>query len=290
MPSRASSASASSKRSEINRVSHGASAANSSKRSAAAGSRSMEISVPSAPIRSASRRAWPPPPKVQSTTTRPAAGSVEADQLGGEDWNVLGRHVGRVSPFAQLGPAPRGRATAGGEALGQLAASLLDLLGLVVPLRRRSRSRGDRRRRRCSEAPESPACSIRCLLSRMRPAESSSTSSEEPKKRRLDPARVALIGLSGAIQLAAPSPRPRPRARPRRTSRRPPSRRPRRRGRRAGTGRDRDPVLCVEAVLVLSAECHLREEVCGAGVAKSAGEKREGRGEEMGGTSTPRPW
>src|ERR671924_1385321 len=58
------------------RVSHGASPANSSKRSSAAGSRSMHTSVPAGPIRSASSRAWPPAPKVQSTATSPGAGAV----------------------------------------------------------------------------------------------------------------------------------------------------------------------------------------------------------------------
>ena len=42
----------------------------------AAGSRSIAISVPSGPIRSASRREWPPPPKVQSTTVSPGWGAV----------------------------------------------------------------------------------------------------------------------------------------------------------------------------------------------------------------------
>src|ERR671922_722415 len=60
------------------RVSHGTSPANSSKRSWAAGSRSMHTSVPAGPSRSAIRRAWPPAPKVQSTAVSPAVGAVRA--------------------------------------------------------------------------------------------------------------------------------------------------------------------------------------------------------------------
>src|SRR5579884_4468528 len=51
------------------------SAASSAKRSSASGSRSIPISVPAGPRRSATRRAWPPPPNVQSTATSPGCGS-----------------------------------------------------------------------------------------------------------------------------------------------------------------------------------------------------------------------
>src|SRR5215216_434277 len=61
-----------------NRVSHGAARASSSKRSSAAGSRSMQTSVPVEPSRSATRRACPPAPKVQSTAVSPAAGRVRS--------------------------------------------------------------------------------------------------------------------------------------------------------------------------------------------------------------------
>src|SRR3954447_26943814 len=57
------------------RVSHATSREKESKRSSAAGSRSMQISVPSGPIRSATRRAWPPSPKVPSIATSPGRGS-----------------------------------------------------------------------------------------------------------------------------------------------------------------------------------------------------------------------
>src|SRR5215204_5734294 len=60
------------------RVSHATSRASSSKCSSAAGSRSMQTSVPDGPIRSAIRRACPPAPKVQSTTVSPAAGTVSS--------------------------------------------------------------------------------------------------------------------------------------------------------------------------------------------------------------------
>src|SRR4051812_14761039 len=57
------------------RVSHATSRANASKRSSAAGSRSTQTSVPSGPIRSATSRAWPPSPNVQSTAIAPGRGS-----------------------------------------------------------------------------------------------------------------------------------------------------------------------------------------------------------------------
>src|SRR3954454_7668580 len=58
-----------------NRVSHASSAASSAKRSSAKGSRSIAISVPPGPIRSATNRAWPPAPNVQSTAVCPGCGS-----------------------------------------------------------------------------------------------------------------------------------------------------------------------------------------------------------------------
>src|SRR5918999_2902358 len=60
------------------RVSHATSAASSSKWRCAAGSRSMQTSVPVGPSRSATRRAWPPAPKVQSTAVSPGAGAVRS--------------------------------------------------------------------------------------------------------------------------------------------------------------------------------------------------------------------
>src|SRR5918996_4039923 len=60
------------------RVSHATSAANSSKRRSAAGSRSMQTRVPVGPSRSATSRAWPPAPNVQSIAVSPAAGAVRS--------------------------------------------------------------------------------------------------------------------------------------------------------------------------------------------------------------------
>src|SRR4051812_12725836 len=62
----------------MNRVSHGSSAASSAKCSSATGSRSMAISVPLGPIRSATSCAWPPAPKVQSIAVSPDWGSVSS--------------------------------------------------------------------------------------------------------------------------------------------------------------------------------------------------------------------
>src|ERR687895_933917 len=60
------------------RVSQATAAASSSKWRCAAGSRSMQTSVPVGPSRSATRRAWPPAPKVQSTAVSPGAGDVRS--------------------------------------------------------------------------------------------------------------------------------------------------------------------------------------------------------------------
>ena len=70
-----SSASAVTKSARMKRVWHGTSAASAAKRSSATGSRSTPIRVPAGPSRSAIRRAWPPPPTVQSTAVSPGRGS-----------------------------------------------------------------------------------------------------------------------------------------------------------------------------------------------------------------------
>src|SRR4051812_1405194 len=57
------------------RVSQATSREKASTRSSAVGSRSTQMSVPSGPIRSATRRAWPPSPKVQSMAISPGWGS-----------------------------------------------------------------------------------------------------------------------------------------------------------------------------------------------------------------------
>src|SRR4051795_11591689 len=59
----------------MKRLSHGSSAASSAKCSSATGSRSMAISVPLGPMRSATSWAWPPAPNVQSIAVSPGRGS-----------------------------------------------------------------------------------------------------------------------------------------------------------------------------------------------------------------------
>src|SRR5579875_219066 len=63
------------KSARMKRTWQGNSAASSAKRSSAAGSRSIPISVPPGLTRSATRRACPPPPNVQSIATSPGWGS-----------------------------------------------------------------------------------------------------------------------------------------------------------------------------------------------------------------------
>src|SRR4051812_31592188 len=74
-PSSRSSSRASANGAAMKRVRHGTSAAKAAKRAAASGSRSMAMSSPSLPSRSATSRAWPPAPNVPSTATSPGRGS-----------------------------------------------------------------------------------------------------------------------------------------------------------------------------------------------------------------------
>src|SRR4051794_32984115 len=62
----------------LKRVSHATSRAKLSKRSSAAGSRSMQMSVPLGPIRSATSRACPPSPNVQSIAVSAGRGSIRS--------------------------------------------------------------------------------------------------------------------------------------------------------------------------------------------------------------------
>src|SRR4051812_6807229 len=81
------------------RIAQGASLASSSKRSSAAGSRSMHTSVPSGPRRSATRRAWPPAPKVQSTAVSPAPGlvrSISSPARTGTCVRVMSRRIAKA--------------------------------------------------------------------------------------------------------------------------------------------------------------------------------------------------
>src|ERR1700677_1129109 len=59
----------------MKRTEQATSPASSSKRSAASGSRSIPMNVPSAPRRPAISSAWPPPPNVQSIAVWPGRGS-----------------------------------------------------------------------------------------------------------------------------------------------------------------------------------------------------------------------
>src|SRR5436305_3656157 len=98
-PSRASSSSASEKSIRRKRVSHATSRAKSSKRSSAAGSRSTHTSVPVGPMRSATKRAWPPSPKVQSTASSPGPGwstSINSPASTGTCVLVMSRRMAKV--------------------------------------------------------------------------------------------------------------------------------------------------------------------------------------------------
>ena len=85
-------------------------------------------SEPVGPSRSATRRACPPPPKVQSTASSPGCGSHEGDELGCEDWDVLGGHVGEcVHPQSSsaVGQSPAASSSAYGPDLGVHRGGLL---------------------------------------------------------------------------------------------------------------------------------------------------------------------
>ena len=135
-PSAASSASAPSKSPRTKRVSHGASCGELLE--ALRGRRvtvdAISEPVGADPLGEQARVAAGPEGAVDDGLARPRAGL--ADDLRGEDWYVLGRHVGECRhPTARSrGPAVRLR---GGEALGQLRRPLLVLLVLREPLLRR---------------------------------------------------------------------------------------------------------------------------------------------------------
>src|SRR5271165_1415481 len=59
----------------MKRIEQAVSSARAAKRSSASGSRSIATSVPDAPSRSATSRAWPPSPNVQSMAVCPGLGS-----------------------------------------------------------------------------------------------------------------------------------------------------------------------------------------------------------------------
>src|SRR3954471_19934931 len=81
------------------RVSQATSPASSSKRASAAGSRSMQTSVPVEPSRSATSRACPPAPKVQSTAVSPRAGevrSISSPARTGTWTGVMSRRIAKL--------------------------------------------------------------------------------------------------------------------------------------------------------------------------------------------------
>src|SRR5688572_29583921 len=114
----------------MNRVWQSSSSASSSNRCSAAGSRSMQTSVPPGPSRSAASRACPPPPKVQSTAVSPGRGSRSAISSEARTGTCS---VGMYVSVAIRGPAPRtsARAPRRGAAVGEL---LRDLGGGRVDL------------------------------------------------------------------------------------------------------------------------------------------------------------
>src|SRR5215211_1485444 len=81
------------------RVSQGAPRARSSNRASADGSRSMHTSVPPGPTLSATRRAWPPAPKVQSTAVSPRAGrtrSINSPASTGTWVRLMSRRIAKA--------------------------------------------------------------------------------------------------------------------------------------------------------------------------------------------------
>src|SRR4051794_18992177 len=111
------------------RVSQATSAASCAKCSSAAGSRSMPISVPPGPRRSATSRAWPAPPTVQSIAVWPGRGSsasISSPARTGTWMAVMSRRM--VKTCGELGD------TVGGAlVLGLPAAAVPDLEVVAGP-------------------------------------------------------------------------------------------------------------------------------------------------------------
>src|SRR5918996_3553494 len=237
------------------RVSHATSAANSSKRRSAAGSRSMQTSVPAGPRRSATSRAWPPAPKVQSIAVSPGAGAVRS-----------------ISSPARTGMWTRLMSRRIAKALGHLPDLGVEglLLGLpalprphleVVPhpdhhhLLLDARVREERRRKRHATArveielegvPLEEARQLAVLRPhRVQPAE---RALDDRLVRLRGPDRDAglgLLGENGAVGERGSKP-----------------------------GRDAEPLLRVQRVLVVASEC---QRSCPCACDKSRPEWRSGR-------------
>src|SRR5438445_913694 len=96
----------------MKRTWHGASAARREKRRCACGSRSIATSVPDAPRRCATRRAWPPSPKVQSIAVWPGCGSSSSSSSRASTGTWFWRAARRSVPAAgrsRAGPLSRRR-------------------------------------------------------------------------------------------------------------------------------------------------------------------------------------
>src|SRR3954454_13356615 len=94
----------------MKRVSQATSALSAAKACSAVGSRSMAISVPVGPSRSATRRAWPAPPSVQSIAVWPGRGSSASisspARTGTWVWGMSRSVAKRLSQFRRpLGEA-----------------------------------------------------------------------------------------------------------------------------------------------------------------------------------------
>src|SRR3954471_17002610 len=94
----------------MKRVSQATSAASWAKAACAVGSRSIAISVPDGPSRSATSRAWPAPPSVQSIAVWPGSGSSASisspARTGTWVWGMSRSVAKRLSEFRRpLGEA-----------------------------------------------------------------------------------------------------------------------------------------------------------------------------------------
>src|ERR1700755_199612 len=98
------------------RVEQLTSAASCSKCCSATGSRSIAISVPGGPMRSATRRAWPPAPSVQSTAIWPARGASAS-----------------ISSPARTGTGVWGMARSVAKGLGQIRGSRREVGFVALP-------------------------------------------------------------------------------------------------------------------------------------------------------------
>ena len=154
--------------------------ANSSKRSSAAGSRSMQTSVPVGPMRSGD----------QARVAAVAEGAVDrglarrrieqVDQLAGQDRYVRACHVKKDGQGSQRSPT----------------ISSVELLLIRPPAPCDPRPRGGRGCRRSRPPSRSPRARAAAAFSVTRPAESSSTSKELPAKKRVSLRRSRLTGFS----------------------------------------------------------------------------------------------